>query len=94
MRNIPYASDVGSLMYVMLCTCPDICFTVGLVSRYQSNLGPTHWQAIKRIMRCLHVTTNLVLCYHGGDLKLRGYSDADWSGGLDESRFTSRYVFA
>jgi hypothetical protein len=39
MSRIPYASSVGSLMYAMLCTGPDICFVVGLVSRYQSNLG-------------------------------------------------------
>jgi len=32
--NVSYASVVGSLMYAMLCTCPDICFEVGLVSRY------------------------------------------------------------
>ena len=38
MKDVPYASAVGSLMYVMLCTRPDICFAVGLVSRYQSNL--------------------------------------------------------
>ena len=42
MEDVPYASAVGSLMYVMLCTRPDICFVVGLVSRYQNNTGPTH----------------------------------------------------
>ena len=36
MRHIPYASVVGSLMYAMLCTRPDICYAVGIVSRYQS----------------------------------------------------------
>ena len=36
MRGIPYASAVGCLMYAMLCTRPDICFAVGMVSRYQS----------------------------------------------------------
>ena len=30
MRHIPYASAVGSLMYAMLCTRPDICFAVGV----------------------------------------------------------------
>ena len=39
MRGIPYASAVGSLMYAMLCTRPDICFAMGMVSRYQSDLG-------------------------------------------------------
>ena len=33
MRQIPYASTVGSLMYAMLCTRPDICYAVGIVSR-------------------------------------------------------------
>jgi len=76
-KDVSYASAIGSLMYVMLCTRPDICFAVGLVSRYQSNPGPTHWQAVKRIMCCLHGTIDLVLCYQGGDLKLRGYSNAN-----------------
>ena len=42
MRQIPYASAVGSLMYAMLCTKPDICYSVGIVSRYQSNLEFDH----------------------------------------------------
>ena len=37
MSKVPYASAVGSLMYAILCTRPDICYAVGLVSRYQSN---------------------------------------------------------
>ena len=39
MKKILYASAVGSLMYAMLCTRPDICYAVGIVSRYQSNPG-------------------------------------------------------
>ena len=42
MQLIPYASIVGSLMYAMLCSKPNIWFEVGMVSRYQSNLGPVH----------------------------------------------------
>ena len=42
MRRIPYASVVDSLMYAMLCTRPDICYVVGIVSRYQSNPGMGH----------------------------------------------------
>ena len=47
MSNIPYASVVGSLTYATLSTRFDIFFVIGLASRYQSNLGPIHWQAIR-----------------------------------------------
>lgn len=93
MSNVPYASAIGSLVYAVLCTRPDICFAVDLVSRYQSNSGPAHWQAVKRIFRYLCGASDLVLCYQGGDLRLKGYSDADWGGDLDESRSTSGYAF-
>ena len=39
---VPYAQAVGNLMYVMTSTRPDICYAVGLVSRYQSNPGKAH----------------------------------------------------
>ena len=53
MRGIPYALAVESLMYAMLCTRPDICFAIGMVSRYQSNLGEEHWIAVKHILKYL-----------------------------------------
>ena len=42
MRQIPYDLAVGSLIYAMLCSRPDICYSVSMVSRYQSNPGPKH----------------------------------------------------
>ena len=53
MQSVPYASAVSSLMYVMLCTRPYICFEVGMVSRYQSNLGPEQWTVVKHILKYL-----------------------------------------
>jgi transposase InsO family protein len=93
MKNVPYASAVGSLMYAMMCTRPDICYAVGMVSRYQSDPGQAHWKAVKRILRYLKGTAGYSLCYQGGDMQLRGYTDADWGGDLDERKSTSGYVF-
>jgi len=39
MARVPFANAVGSLVYAMMCTRPDICYAVGLVSRFQSNPG-------------------------------------------------------
>ena len=71
----------------------DIYFVVGMVSRYQSNLGPTHWKAVKRIMRYLKGTADYSVCYKGYDLHLRGHTDADLGGDLDEQKSTSGFIF-
>ena len=61
MLSVPYVFAMGILMYVMLCTMPDICFTVGMVSRYLSNLGLKHWISIKHILKYLRRTRDYVL---------------------------------
>ena len=51
MSKVPYSNVVGSLMYVMVCTRPDISHAVGIVSRYMHNPGKEHWQVVKWILR-------------------------------------------
>ena len=63
MRQVPYASVVGSLMYAILCTRPDINYLVGMVSRYLSNPGPKHWQVVKHILKYLQRTRDYMLVY-------------------------------
>ena len=65
MSNVPYSTFVGSLMYTMLCTRPDICYAVGIVSCYQENLGMAHWKAVQMILRYLKGTAGYPLCYQG-----------------------------
>ena len=76
MRHIPYASAAGSLMYAMLCTRPNICYAVGIVSRYQSNLGRAHWTAIKNILKYLRRMRDYMVMYGAKDLILTGYTDS------------------
>ena len=47
MSKVPYSNAVGSLMYAMVCTRPDISHAVGTVSRYMHNPGKEHWKAVK-----------------------------------------------
>ena len=42
MSRIPYASAIGSIMYAMLCTRPDIAYTLSMTSRFQSDAGDSH----------------------------------------------------
>jgi hypothetical protein len=56
MERIPYASVVGSLIYAMVCMRLDIAHAVGVVSRFLSNPGREHWNAVKWIIRYLRGT--------------------------------------
>ena len=71
MQWVPYASAVASLMYAMVCTRPDIAHVVGTVSRFLSNPGREHWNAVKWILRYLHGTVDMRLCF-GGDKSALG----------------------
>ena len=93
MAKVPYASAIGSLMYVMVCTRPDIAQAVGAVSRYMNNPGKLHWEAVKWILRYLRGTTSKALCFKGGDTILTGYVDADLAGNVDIRRSTTGYVY-
>jgi len=92
MKQVPYASAVGSLMYVMVCTRPDIAHVVGIVSRFLSNLCRKHWNVMKWILRYLCGTTNLRL-YFGGDKPiLVDYTDSNMAGDIDCKKSTSGYL--
>ena len=93
MRQVPYASAVGSLMYVMLCTILDICYSVDMVSRYQSNPEPKHWQALKHILKYLRRTINYMLVYQCEDLIPIGYTDSDFQSDLNFRKSTSGCTF-
>ena len=61
MSNIPYASAIGSIMYAMICTRPDVSNALSLTSRYQSDPGMEHWTAVKNILKYLRRTKDMFL---------------------------------
>ena len=99
MSRVPYASAVGSLMYAMVCTRPDIAQAVGVLSRFMANPGRVHWDAVKRVFRYLRGTSDYSICYHGNSsgtphsVCIHGFVDSDWAGDIDHKRSTSGYVF-
>ncbi|GKD01224.1 retrovirus-related pol polyprotein from transposon TNT 1-94 [Tanacetum coccineum] len=93
MEKVPYANPVGSLMYAMICTRPDISHAVGMVSRYMHNLGKGHWQAVKWILRYIYNTVDVGLVFeHGNSQSVEGYYDSDYVRDLDKRRSTTGYV--
>ncbi|KAK8555198.1 hypothetical protein V6N12_009351 [Hibiscus sabdariffa] len=48
MSQITYASAIGSIMYAMICTRPDLSYVLSMTSQYQANPGEGHWVAVKK----------------------------------------------
>ena len=67
MKAISYSSVVSSLMYAQVCTHPNIAFVVGMLGRYLSDPGQSHWKATKKFLRYLQGTKDLMLTYRRND---------------------------
>ncbi|KAK8492465.1 hypothetical protein V6N11_034876 [Hibiscus sabdariffa] len=65
MSQIPYASAIGSIMYAMICTRPDLSYALSMTSRYQANPGEGHWKTVKNILKYLRRTKDVFLVYAG-----------------------------
>jgi hypothetical protein len=79
MVKVPYQQAVGSLMYAMLCTRPDLAYPISVV---------------KCIFRYLQSTLQFKLRFGGlSPQDVVGYCDADWVGDLEDRRSTTRFVF-
>lgn len=89
----PYKAAIGSLLYLVTCTRPDIAHAVGIASRTSA---PTqaHWQLIKRIFRYLSGTRDLGIHFRWEKEppKLVGFSDADYANDVATRRSTSGYA--
>ena len=88
-----YREVIGSLIYVMTCTRPDLSWIVSKLSQYLSQPKQQHMMAAKHVMRYLKCTINKELCYKKSKeaLKLVAYSDADWAADLRDRRSTTGY---
>ena len=93
MTKVTYALIVGSLMYAMVCTRPDIAQAMGVISRFMNNLGKDHWEEVKWILRYLRGNSHYSLCFGGSNSYLQGYVDSDMASDLDGGRSTIGYVF-
>ena len=89
-----YRALVGSLMYLMISTRPDLAYSVGYLARFMNNHNITHMQAARRVLKYIAGTVELGITYRHGDTSfLRGYSDSDWASDLNTRRSTTGYLF-
>lgn len=91
-----YQQQIGSLMYLMTATRPDLAFSVSNCARYMSNPSEEHYKALNRIWQYVRTTQNKDLLYHISDeeaLSLIGYVDSDWGGDYTTRKSITDYLF-
>ena len=87
-----YQLVIGSLLFVMLGTRPDIAFAVIKMSQFMSNPTEDHLKKALHIVKYLSTTPELALHFSGGESILNAYCDSDWAGDLEKRRLTSGYA--
>jgi len=95
---LEYCATVGVLMYLMICTRPDLAFTLSRLSKFSSRPGTKHAAAIKRVLRYLVGTQDMGIAFNipsssSPATNLLGYSDSDFAADLNNRRSTSGFVF-
>ncbi|KAA0045144.1 Retrovirus-related Pol polyprotein from transposon TNT 1-94 [Cucumis melo var. makuwa] len=84
-----YAKIIGSVMYLMNYTRPDIAYAVSRLSRYTHNPNRYHWDALRHLLRYLKGTIDYYLHFNKFSAVLEGYYDANWVTDNDEVNSTS-----
>ena len=94
MKNKPYRSILGSIMWGQLATRPDLSFSVSLLARFQADPGVEHWSALLHVVGYIKNTLDYGLTYSRDfDISPTAFVDADYGGCRDTRRSTSGYIF-
>lgn len=91
--ELPYRELIGSLMYLAVCSRPDISYAVSYLSQFNSCYDKTHWAAAKRVLRYLNATKEFGLTFKKTGNKLVGYVDADHAGDVCDRKSYTGFVF-
>ncbi|CAI7781234.1 unnamed protein product [Closterium sp. NIES-54] len=92
-----YPRLVGCLMYLMTCTRPDLACPLSILACYVASgrHRPEHWEADKRVLRCLCSTSGMGLVLGGrGPVVLTGHANASWVDDLAIQRSSQGYTFS
>ena len=89
-----FQSLIGSIMYIMLGTRPDLAYTISALSKFSASAGHEHLQQAKRVLRYLQQSRSVGLAFvQNDDKELLGYSDSDWAGDVGDRKSTGGFLF-
>jgi hypothetical protein len=92
--DFPYQEIIGSFMYLVQCTRPDLAYAVSSLSRFNKSPTNEHCANVKRVLRYLRGTSKDKLVFSkNGKEDIVGFSDANWASNPDDRRSVTGYVF-
>lgn len=90
-EEYPFKQLVGSLLYLVTCTRPDIAHALSVASR-TSKPTHTHWNRLKRILRYLKGTPQMGILFRWEKSpRLKGFCDADYANDPETRRSTTGF---
>lgn len=91
--EVPYQKLIGGLMYLTVCTRPDLAFAASCLSQFNNCYTDVHWKAAKRVLRYLAGTLDHCLVFCKGESNFSAYADANWAdNSVDMRSFTGLIV--
>jgi hypothetical protein len=89
-----YQSIIGSILYIMLGTRPDVSFAVIRMAQFSANPSKKHLEVAKYILQYLKSTRDLCLVFNGSsDKGLIAFTDSDWASDHIKRRSQTGYFF-
>ena len=88
-----YQAIVGSIMYLVVGTRPDLSYTVSVLSKFNVSATTENYAVAKRTPRYLQYTLDYGIDYYKDHRSLAGFSDSDWAGDIDNRKSTLGFVF-
>jgi hypothetical protein len=90
-----YRAMVGSLIYVMTGTRPDLCYIVTKLSQKMSKPTQADLSTAKHVLRYMKGTQELGLTFRKSlsPLTLKGFCDSDWGASIEDRRSVTGYNF-
>ena len=92
-EKFQFCELVGSLLYLSVCTRPDIPQSMGVLARHMAKPAMEHWTAAKAVLRYIAGTLSSGITFSNNMAVMEGYCDSDYAGDMDTRRFTTGSVF-
>ncbi|KAL2243462.1 UNVERIFIED_CONTAM: Retrovirus-related Pol polyprotein from transposon TNT 1-94 [Sesamum indicum] len=92
MSKVPYSNVIGSIMFLMVCSQPDIIYAISCLNRYMSNPGPPHWEALKCLLRYVRGSIDIGITFSkfSDNIQLIGYVDSNYANNRDSRNWNSQ----